>query len=55
MEIRFVYWLQLGSDGRYDLSTLKDIWMAADLFYAVLRQWRDNFLAELASLPKADD
>jgi hypothetical protein len=46
---------KLGEDGRYDPSTLNDIWVANDRFYEVLQRWRDNFLAEWASLPKSDD
>jgi len=41
-----------GPDGRHDSSTLSDLWIASDEFYAVLRRWRDSFTEEWAALPK---
>jgi hypothetical protein len=35
------------TDGyRYDSNTLSDVWLSADAFYDVLRQWRDGFRLE---------
>ena len=42
-------------DCRYDSDTLRDVWLAADDFYAVLQQWYDAFHAEWESVPKSDD
>lgn len=39
----------------HDPSTLRDIWLAADDFYAVLDRWRSAFEAEWSALPKIPD
>jgi hypothetical protein len=31
---------------RYDPETLRDVWIRADEFYEIVKQWRDAFLAE---------
>jgi hypothetical protein len=41
--------------GLHDPATLKDQWLDGEQFYAVLREWRDAFEAEWASLPKVAD
>lgn len=46
---------ELGADGRYDPSTLADLWIESDQFYEVLRRWTQDFLAEWKSLPKVKD
>jgi Immunity protein 42 len=42
-------------DGRYDHSTLKDLWLESEEFYGVLHRWHSDFLAEWESLPKVRD
>jgi len=44
-----------GVNGRYDPSTLKDLWLESDQFYGVLHRWRADFLAEWKSSPKVKD
>jgi Immunity protein 42 len=41
-----------GPDGCHDSSTLSDLWIASDEFYALLRRWRDSFTEDWAALPK---
>ena len=43
------------SDGGYhrDANTLSDIWLPADDFYNILREWHDTFEAEWVSAPKS--
>ena len=43
------------SDGKYsyDPSTLSDVWLAAENYYGVLKQWRDAFESEWISAPKS--
>jgi hypothetical protein len=36
----------------YDPSSLSDVWLTADSFYKVLKQWVEAFDAEWRSLPK---
>jgi hypothetical protein len=50
-EVRLIAFKR-GPDGRHDSSTLNDLWIASDEFYAVLRRWRDSFTEEWAALPK---
>jgi hypothetical protein len=42
-------------DGRFDPSTLKDLWIESEQFYDVLHRWQADFLAEWESLPKVKD
>jgi hypothetical protein len=37
----------------HDPNTLSDIWLPADGFYNILREWRDAFEAEWVSAPKS--
>ena len=37
----------------YDPSTLSDVWLAAENYYGVLKQWRDAFESEWISAPKS--
>lgn len=37
----------------YDPTTIRDVGLAADDFYSLLKQWHDAFENEWASLPKA--
>jgi len=46
---------KLGAEGRYDPSTLADLWIESDQFYEVLRRWSQDVLAEWKSLPKVKD
>lgn len=39
-------------DNLYDPASLRDLWLPADDFYAVLREWRDKFEAQWEVLPK---
>ncbi len=39
-------------DGLVDPASLREVWLAADSFYEILRQWRERFIAEWESLPK---
>jgi hypothetical protein len=41
-------------DSLVDLASMREIWLSSDIFYSILRQWRDAFMAEWASLPKHD-
>lgn len=43
------------SDGgyRHDPNTLSDVWLPADDFYNILREWHDAFEAEWMSAPKS--
>lgn len=42
------------SDGNfsYDPNTLSDVWLAAEEYYGILKQWRDTFESEWTSTPK---
>jgi len=42
-------------DGRYDSSTLKDVWLEGEQFYGVLHRWHASFLAEWESFSKVKD
>jgi hypothetical protein len=44
-----------GRSGLHDPTTLRDVWLVADDFYAVLRHWHDSFEAEWASTTKVSD
>jgi hypothetical protein len=35
-----------------DEASVKDLWLSGNEFYGVLREWRDNFIAEWEGLPK---
>jgi hypothetical protein len=37
----------------YDPGTLSDVWLAAEEFYGILKQWRDSFDSEWVSAPKS--
>ncbi len=37
---------------RHEPSTLRDVWLDADSFYCILRQWRSEFLADWNAAPK---
>lgn len=39
----------------YDSPTIRDIWIASDNFYDILRRWHEAFENEWASLPKSSD
>lgn len=39
-------------DWRHDAESLTDIWISAAVFYGVLEEWRDAFLAEWQSASK---
>ena len=39
----------------YTHGTLSDVWLAADDFYNILRQWHDSFDAQWAAMPKSPD
>jgi hypothetical protein len=41
-----------GNDYLHDASTLSDVWLSADDFYDVLRNWLEAFEAEWTGLPK---
>jgi len=53
-EIRLIAFKRL-PNGDHDPATLKDLWMSADLFYAVLERWREDFLAQWRMLPKVPE
>jgi hypothetical protein len=36
----------------FDPESLREVWIPADEFYAILQNWHDRFLAEWASFPK---
>jgi hypothetical protein len=38
---------------RHDPTTLSDVWLSADDFYNILREWHDAFEAEWVSAPKS--
>ena len=38
-----------------DISSLADIWMEADNYYDVLREWQRSFLLEWQEMPKEAD
>ena len=40
--------------GSYDSATLRDVYLSTNEFYACLRNWKDAFEHEWASLPKHD-
>jgi hypothetical protein len=40
-------------DYSYDPNTLSDVWLAAEEFYGILRQWRDTFESEWICTPKS--
>ena len=44
-----------GQGGFPDLSTLRDVWMEADLFYETLDRWRAVFETEWANMPKREN
>lgn len=43
------------SNSLFDPASLRDAWLLLDDFYRILRNWRDRFEVEWASLPKAKD
>jgi len=44
-----------GLSGQYDFCNLSCVWLAADDFYQILKQWRDAFESEWAAKPKVQD
>ena len=42
-------------EGHPDPETLTDIWLPADHYYKILREWYENFEKEWASAPKVSD
>ena len=36
----------------FDPDSLREVWIIAEEFYAILQNWHDGFLAEWASFPK---
>lgn len=43
------------NDYGYDPRTLEDVWMPADSFYQMLREWQELFLKEWNSVPKISE
>jgi hypothetical protein len=39
-------------DALVDPSSVREVWLPSDTFYAILREWSDAFIAEWKSLPK---
>lgn len=39
----------------HDAGSLRDLTLASDVFYGVLQQWRDEFLADWKRLPKISE
>jgi hypothetical protein len=39
----------------HDAGSLSDVWLAADDFYGILRQWHDAFESEWESTPKTEE
>jgi hypothetical protein len=44
-----------GESYLHDPTTLRDVWLAADDFYHILRQWHDAFEAEWLAAPKSSN
>lgn len=41
-----------GANCHHDPETLSDVWLPANAFYGILRQWRDAFIEDWRSMPK---
>jgi hypothetical protein len=39
-------------DGLVDPASVQEAWLPADIFYGILREWRESFMSEWESLPK---
>jgi hypothetical protein len=42
-------------DGRFNSSTLRDVWLEGEQFYGVLHSWHASFLADWEALPKVKE
>jgi hypothetical protein len=51
-KVRLIAFKSWSHDDYYDPETLQDLWMQADIFYAILQQWQDLFCNEWEAAPK---
>jgi hypothetical protein len=50
--VRLIAFRAIEEDWHHDPATLANVWLDADEFYHILREWRDAFEAEWAAAPK---
>jgi hypothetical protein len=50
--VRLIGYRAIAGDWHHDPATLADVWLDADEYYRILKQWLERFEAEWAAAPK---